>query len=413
MTHPVPPALRVLLDDPALLKIFSLLNSADHSVRLVGGVVRNVLMQRPVTDIDMATTHLPETVMEKARQAGLKVVPTGLAHGTVTLVIEGRSFEVTTLREDIETHGRHATVRFGHDFKHDALRRDFTINALYADADGHIYDYAEGLEDIEGKHVRFIGEARTRITEDYLRILRFFRFFSDYAEGPIDQAGLEACIAMRDGLGQLSRERIGSELVKILMSRRAHEVVQAMDKGGILALCLNHARDPDAFERLVQLAPEADAMTRLYALTNPDIEAAQALRKGLRLSNLQSALIEKINRALLLLDPLDDPVGRRHAAFRFGHEAALAALMLAASRTGGDCKQGTRHWLDEASADIRQVPLKSPFTGQHLLARGLQSGPQIGAIVGEAERLWIEEGLSGDPTIHNSQLERAVKHILD
>ena len=154
-------------------------------------------------------------------------------------------------------------------------------------------------------------------------------------------------------------------------------------------------------------------MTRLYALTNPDIEAVQALRKGLRLSNQQSALIEKINRALLLLDPLDDPVGRRHAAFRFGHEAALAALMLAASRTGGDCKQGTRHWLDEASADIRQVPLKSPFTGQHLLARGLQSGPQIGAIVGEAERLWIEEGLSGDPTIHNSQLERAVKHILD
>ncbi|MCX7315456.1 MAG: CCA tRNA nucleotidyltransferase, partial [Hyphomicrobiales bacterium] len=188
----VPPALHLLLDDPALRRIFALLDQGDNSVRLVGGVVRNVLMGRSVTDIDMATTHLPETVMEKARQAGIKVIPTGLAHGTVTLVTGGRSFEITTLREDIETHGRHATVRFGRDFSHDALRRDFTINALYADARGHIYDYAHGLDDIARKQVRFIGEARTRIAEDYLRILRFFRFVSDYGEGPMDQDGLSA-----------------------------------------------------------------------------------------------------------------------------------------------------------------------------------------------------------------------------
>jgi len=408
MSHPVPPALRDLLDDPALQRVFALLDDAKDSVRLVGGVVRNVLMQRLVTDIDMATTHLPDMVMDKARQAGIKAVPTGLAHGTVTLVIEGRSFEVTTLREDIETHGRHATVRFGHDFSHDAMRRDFTINALYADADGRIYDYAGGLEDIARKQVRFIGEAGTRITEDYLRILRFFRFFSDYGEGQIDQAGLEACVAMRDGLAQLSRERVGSELVKILTSRRAIEVVHAMDQGGILPLILNRPIDPDAFARLVQLAPEADAMTRLSALTNPDHAAVQALRDGLRLSNQQAGLLEQIDRASAMLGPPDEPVGRRHAAFRIGHHATRAAVMLAASRMAMP-----RHWLDEAMADIEAVPAKSPFSGQQLLARGLKAGPEIGAIVLEAERLWIAEGVSADPAILNSQLERAVKHIMD
>ena len=408
MTHFIPPSLRLLLDDPAVRRIFALLNDNDDSVRLVGGVVRNALMGRPVTDIDMATTHLPETVMEKARQAGIKAVPTGLAHGTVTLVIDGRSFEITSLREDIETHGRHATVRFGRDFSHDALRRDFTINALYADANGRIYDYAHGLDDIARKQVRFIGEARTRIAEDYLRILRFFRFFSDYGEGPVDQDGLSACIAMRDGLKQLSRERIGTELLKILVSRRAVEVVLTMEQGGILPLILDGPVHADAFARLVQLAPESDAMTRLFALTGPDHEAIQALRDGLRLSNQQSALLEQINRALALLDQPEDPATRRHAAFRLGFEANTAALSVTASSNGL-----SRHWLDEAVADIATVPAKSPFSGQQLLARGLKAGPQIGAIVLEAERLWIAEGMSADLDVRNSLLERAVKHILD
>ena len=404
----VPPALHLLLDDPALRRIFALLDQGDNSVRLVGGVVRNVLMGRSVTDIDMATTHLPETVMEKARQAGIKVIPTGLAHGTVTLVTGGRSFEITTLREDIETHGRHATVRFGRDFSHDALRRDFTINALYADARGHIYDYAHGLDDIARKQVRFIGEARTRIAEDYLRILRFFRFVSDYGEGPMDQDGLSACIAMREGLKQLSRERIGSELLKILVSRRAVEVVFAMEQGGILPLILDGPVHTDAFAQLVRLAPESDAMIRLFALTRPDHAEIQALRDGLRLSNQQSGLLEHINRALALLVPPEDPINRRHSAFRLGYEATLAALMLTAGRNSLP-----RLWLDGAMADITTVPEKSPFSGQQLLARGLKAGPQIGAIVAEAERLWIAEGMSGDAAIQNSQLERAVKHILD
>lgn len=408
MSPPVPPALRALLDDPAIQQIFSVLDSGDDSVRLVGGVVRNVLMQRPVTDIDMATTHRPEAVMDKARKAGLKVVPTGLAHGTVTVVAGKRSFEVTTLREDIETHGRHATVRFGRDFSHDALRRDFTVNALYADAHGHIYDYTKGLEDIARKQVRFIGEAATRIAEDYLRILRFFRFFSDYGEGPIDQAGLEACVAMRDGLRQLSRERIGSELVKILTSRRAIEVVEAMDRGGILPLILDRAVDTRAFTQLVAMAPEACAMTRLFALTDPDQNMISALRDCLRLSNQQSAMLERIQRALMVMAELDQPLGRRHAAFRIGHEAAINAAMITASRAGL-----SRAELDEAIADVQAVPVKSPFSGQQVLALGHQAGPQIGAIVLEAERLWIAEGLDSDPAGHDSQLARAVKHILD
>jgi len=202
--------------DPALGRVFALLNADGGEGRVVGGAVRNSLMGLAVADIDIATTLLPETVMERAAAAGIKAVPTGIAHGTVTLVIDGRPFEVTTLRTDVETDGRRAKVAFSMDWQSDAERRDLTINALYANASGEVIDLVGGLADIEKRNIRFIGNAATRIEEDYLRILRFFRFFAWYGSGRPDAEGLKASSAARSKLKTLSAERVWSELRKLL-----------------------------------------------------------------------------------------------------------------------------------------------------------------------------------------------------
>jgi poly(A) polymerase len=205
--------------DPRLTRVFSLLNADGGEGRVVGGAVRNSLMDLPVSDIDIATTLRPEAVMERAAEAGIKAVPTGLQHGTVTLVIDGKPFEVTTLRTDVETDGRHAKVAFSTDWKGDAERRDLTINALYADAKGEVVDLVGGLADIETRNIRFIGDAATRISEDYLRVLRFFRFFAYYGSGRPDAAGLKASAAARSKLSTLSAERVWSELRKLLSAK--------------------------------------------------------------------------------------------------------------------------------------------------------------------------------------------------
>ena len=200
-----------------LTDLLAVLDRAGEEARVVGGAVRNALLGEPLGDIDIATTALPAEVVRRTQAAGFKAVPTGIEHGTVTVVVLGRPFEVTTLREDVETFGRHAKVAFGRDWKRDAERRDFTMNALSAARDGTVYDYVGGLADVEARRVRFIGDAATRIAEDYLRILRFFRFHAAYGEGALDPAGVAACIAGRAGLEQLSRERIRIEILKLLL----------------------------------------------------------------------------------------------------------------------------------------------------------------------------------------------------
>ena len=195
-----------------------MLDCDGEEARVVGGAVRNELLGVPIAEIDVATTAVPEEVVKRVTAAGFKPVPTGIEHGTVTVVIDKHPFEVTTLRKDVETYGRHAKVEFGRDWKADAERRDFTINALSATSDGTVYDYAGGLEDLGQRRVRFIGDPAKRIAEDYLRILRFFRFHAAFGSGRIDAAGLAACIAGRDGLDQFSRERVRMELLKLLVS---------------------------------------------------------------------------------------------------------------------------------------------------------------------------------------------------
>src|SRR5437870_3757405 len=215
-------------------RVLALLNGNGEETRVVGGAVRNALLKIPIGEIDLATTALPAEVIRRAKAAGIKTVPTGIEHGTVTLVVDAQAFEVTTLREDTETFGRKAKVAFGRDWVRDAERRDFTINGLSVDAGGIVHDHVGGLADIEAKRVRFIGDARARIAEDYLRILRFFRMHAAYGAGEPDRAGYLACIDGRAGLASLSAERVRMEMLKLLVAEGAGVAVEAMADAGLL-----------------------------------------------------------------------------------------------------------------------------------------------------------------------------------
>ena len=238
---------------PETQAVFACLNREGFEARVVGGAVRNTLLNEPVREVDFATTARPEDTLRLAAQAGIKTVPTGISHGTVTLIVHGVPFEVTTLRQDIETHGRRATVAFSEDWAEDACRRDFTMNALYAGSKGDVYDPLEGAADLLARRVRFVGDARTRIQEDYLRILRFFRFNAQYARGAFDREGVAASIRERFGLQRLSRERIRSELLHILVARRAVDAIEVMDESGLLILIFGGVTRRERFNWLCQI----------------------------------------------------------------------------------------------------------------------------------------------------------------
>src|ERR1700736_2025906 len=266
---------RVLDDAPWLksgpaARVLGLLNGDGEEARVVGGAVRNALLKIPLGDIDVATTALPDEVVRRAKAAGIKTVPTGIDHGTVTLVVEAQPFEVTTLREDTETFGRKAKVAFGRDWVRDAERRDFTINGLSVDADGVVHDHVGGLEDIAARRVRFIGDPNSRIAEDYLRILRFFRIHASYGAGEPDRAGSLACVAARAGLATLSAERVRMEMLKLVVAEGAAGAIVAMADGGLLQAILGGVTYAGPFlammaaERVLGLPP--DPRRRLGAL---------------------------------------------------------------------------------------------------------------------------------------------------
>ena len=390
------------LAEPKLAALLAQLNGDGEETRIVGGAVRSAMMGRAPADIDLATTALPDEVQARAELAGWKVVPTGLAHGTLTLVVAGTAFEVTTLREDIQTDGRHARVRFGRDFVADALRRDFTMNALSLTADGRLFDYVGGAADIAAKRVRFIGDPARRIAEDHLRSLRFFRFHAAYGSGPLDQAGYAAVIAARRGLLGLSRERVRAEMLKLLASPGAAAMAQAMSDAGLMGLLLAGVTAPARLARLMlqeqarQAAP--DALQRLAALAVWTVEDAGRLRDRLRLANHEQARLAMAASAAAGLRGTMLPPDQQHLRqllFAQGRECASDALALAqADAAAGGCEA---QWTGAFADLARLARPRLPFSGSDLQSRGIASGQQMGRMLKSLQARWIRAGFPKDP----------------
>ncbi len=400
------------LDQPSLQTILKGL-SQTHETRVVGGAVRNALLDLPITDIDIATTATPEEVMAIAASRGWRALPTGIAHGTITLMLDTHQFEVTTLREDVTTDGRHAQVRFGTHFEADAQRRDFTINALSLSPDATLHDYTGGQVDIANRRVRFIGNANQRIKEDHLRILRFFRFSSAYAAGALDEPALTAIIENRFGLNQLSKERISTEIFKTLLTRRAGHVYKVMSDCGILQLILSGIGNPARLSRVIaieELQNQQSALTRLAALTVFSTADSSRLREALRLSNadtqtLQSAAETVVNLQGLALPP---EKGRlRELMFDYGKSATHLAVQIAHAQSSARVEHP--QWLSAARfvSDTPQPTL--PFTGADLLARGYGQGKNLGAALKSLQALWIRAGFPKDPQALRALLDEALK----
>jgi poly(A) polymerase len=393
-----PPAAAALLRDEGVRQIFATLDHGTDATRIVGGAVRDALLGYPVHEIDLATTLTPEAVAARAGAAGLRCIPTGIAHGTVTLVVAGRPFEITSLREDIETDGRHATVRFGRDFAADAARRDFTMNALYLGSDGRLYDYVGGLADIAHHNVRFIGEPSLRIQEDYLRILRFFRFSAAYGEGRLDPGGLLASIRARDGLARLSRERVRAELAKLLGARRAVEVVEVMSEAGLLGPLLGSAPNPARLRRVAAIEAERapDPLLRLAALCVLVAEDATRLRERLRLSNAEHRRLAGAAEAAILRHGREAPpdrLGLRTLLFRYGRQATCDALVLCEA----DAREPQGAVWDDARAFAQDAPIpRLPISGAAVMARGVANGRAVGIVLEDVEARWAEAGFPED-----------------
>ena len=386
------------LDDGPAAKLLAVLDTGGEEARAVGGAVRNTLMQLPPGDVDVATTALPEDVVRRARAAGFHPVPTGIEHGTVTVVVAGTPFEVTTLRQDIETDGRHAAVRFGRDWQADAERRDFTMNALFLTRERRVIDFVGGVADITARRVRFIGDPDTRIREDYLRILRFFRFFAAHGEGVPEGASLAACIRNRGGLAQLSRERVRVETMKLLPGKRAAEAATAMAESGILDRVLAGVADLPALTRMAAIETamqlEPDAVRRLAALAVRVVEDAERLRERLRLSNDEYRRLVAVGDGWWRVLPSADDAAARTLLYRLGADAYRDRALVAFARAR---MPEPAAWAALLSLPERWTPPKFPLSGKDFLARGLAKGPALGAALRRAEKAWIAAGFPTEP----------------
>jgi poly(A) polymerase len=397
------------LGEARLRRVLDLLNNGGEEARIVGGAARNALMGLPLSDIDIATTAVPDEVVRRATAAGLKAVPTGIEHGTITLVVEGVPFEVTTLREDVETFGRKANVAFGRDWKVDAERRDFTMNALSISADGLVHDYVGGLGDLAARRVRFIGDPAQRIAEDYLRILRFFRFQASYAHGAPDAAGLHACIVARTGLRMLSRERVHGELMKLLVAPFAVPTLVVMAETGFIELLLGGVPQLASFANMMKveatmgLAP--CAVRRLGALGLFTVEDAGRLRDRLRLSNAEHERLQAMVERWREVSPENGEVAARVALYRLGASDFRDRVLLAWSRSPAAAAEPS--WRALASLPERWEPPRFPLRAADLVSRGLAKGPGLGAALRAAEEAWIAAGFPSDPQILAEIADRA------
>lgn len=374
------------LGDPAFRKVIAAIEQDGDRARVVGGAVRNTLIGEPVDDVDIATTATPDVVAARVAAAGLKAVPTGIDHGTVTVVALKRPFEVTTLRADVETDGRRAVVAFSRDWDGDARRRDFTMNAVYADADGTLHDSVGGVADALAGRVRFIGDPRQRIEEDYLRILRFFRFHARYGRGEPDPDGLAAVIRLGEGLDRLSRERVGAEMRKLVTADGAAPALSIMDEAGLIDRILPGGGEVERFAAAVALAARHGLSLGLEPRLAALAVERDRLMAALRLSGREARLIEAIVFWSGEFSVRTDAAAVRLAVIRAGTEVALASLILVAAETGIEPPTN----LLQLAGDFR--PPKSPVTAARLIAEGYQPGPALGAELRRREAAWIAAG---------------------
>jgi poly(A) polymerase len=386
------------LNAGALPQVLAVLDHAGEEARVVGGAVRNAMFGQVPDEIDIATTAVPDCVIERARAAGFKAVPTGIDHGTVTVIVDGTPFEVTTLRSDVETYGRKAKVAFGRDWKTDAERRDFTMNALSVDRSGAIFDYVGGLADIDARRVRFIGDPAKRIAEDFLRILRFFRFHATYGSGPPDPDGLKACIAAREGLGHLSRERIRMELLKLLRAAHATPTLAVMTEAGLLEAVLGGVPLLASFENTCKVekavALEGDPVRRLAALGVAVVEDAERLWQRLRLTNSEHARLTSIGEGWSSLAPAHGEAAGRVLIYRIGPDRFVDRVLVAWARSpAGAADEG---WKSLATLPARWTAPTFPLKSKEFTKRGIEKGPRLGAALAAAEEAWIAAGFPDD-----------------
>jgi poly(A) polymerase len=378
-------------------RLLALLDGDGEEARVVGGAVRNTLLRLPVEEVDVAATAVPEEVVRRVEAAGYKAVPTGIEHGTITAVIDGKPFEVTTLRRDIETFGRKAKVSFGRDWAADAERRDFTVNALSASADGRVYDYVGGLADIAARRVRFIGDPEKRIAEDYLRILRFFRFHAWYGEGALDSAGLNACIVARGGLETLSRERVRMELLKLLLAPHATPTLAVMAETGILGAVLGGVPYLASFENVVkaEVATGAlpDPVRRLGALGVAVGEDAERLAQRLRLSNAEAGRLMALE-SWWRVSPAAGDQAAHALLYHFGPQSFADRVLLAWSRSPAGAADGA--WRQLAHLPQRWTAPVFPLKAADFIRRGIGPGPALGAALRAAEQAWIAADFPAD-----------------
>ena len=380
------------LNWPAVQTLFSVIGPS--SLRFVGGAVRNSLLGLPVTDLDLATTHLPDALIALAQQAGLKTVPTGIDHGTVTVIVKGHTFEVTTLRKDVSTDGRHAKVSFTENWREDAARRDFTINALYLDSDGTLYDYHQGLSDLQKGRVRFIGNPRERLTEDRLRALRFFRFSAAYAQGSVEEEGLRAVTEFPQVLDNLSAERIWSEFAKLLACK-ANAVSAILETMISARLDLNGLITPNGIAGVKAMGDEivsaSQAVVRLGALMLASDLDSNALTRELRLSKRESRFLASVIRAKELLKNRGDKA-LLLALYQTDFRAVTAAAAIE---------------YPEALGQLQSLSLPAfPLAAADLIARGYEKGPKIGQELQRLESLFIQSDFSLNRTDLLARIEQ-------
>ncbi len=393
------------LSQSGLQKLLAILSQGGEEARIAGGAVRNALLGEDVADIDIATTALPEETIRRVEAAGFKAIPTGIEHGTVTAIVDGRPVEITTLRADVVTDGRHATVAFGRDWKADAGRRDFTINALYATADGTVIDHVGGLADLETRTIRFIGDAEARIREDYLRILRFFRFFARYGSGRPDAEGLKACARLKDGLDRLSAERVWSELKKMLSARDPSRALLWMRQAGVLTKVLPESEKwgIDAIHGLAaaerDLGWPIDPILRLESVVPPDAVRMGEMAARLRLSNAEADRLKDWALASLAKPDTSEAVfARQLYSGKVQGMTDRLRLALAGARakaiedsTAMMAAGGYGRLLKFAEQWQRPV---FPVGGEDLKRLGVAAGPAMGVALKALETAWIESGFA-------------------